>query len=37
MTPMIGNNIIYKPKLSEDIKAVLEETVHAKGYMVTKV
>ena len=37
MTPMIGNNIIYKPKLSEDIKAVLEETVHAKRYMVTKV
>ena len=22
MTPMTGNNIIYKPKLSEDIKAV---------------
>ena len=29
MTPMTGNNIIYKPKLSEDIKAVPEEPVHA--------
>ena len=37
MTPMTGNNIIYKPKLSEDIKAILEEAVHAKVYMVTEV
>ena len=37
MTPMTENNIIYKPKLSEDIKAILEEAVHAKVYMVTKV
>ena len=29
MTPMTENNIIYKPKLSEDIKAVPEEPVHA--------
>ena len=37
MTPMTGNNIIYKPKLSEDIKAVPEEPVHAQVYMMMKV
>ena len=37
MTPMTGNNIIYKPKLSEDIKAVPEEPVHAQVYIVTEV
>ena len=37
MTPMTENNIIYKPKLSEDIKAVPEEPVHAQVYMVTEV
>ena len=36
MTPMTGNNIIYKPKLSEDIKAVPEKPVHAQVYMVMK-
>lgn len=36
MTPMTENNIIYKPKLSEDIKAVPEKTVHAQVYMVMK-